>query len=334
MLTDLDDFKAINDTLGHREGDELLIEISSRFAAVLDGNDSISRLGGDEFLIVINTPHQDRDTAEQAISATAEKLLEAATEPTDLLGNARPVSTSIGIVMFNDASISASELMRMADIAMYDAKHKGKNHFSLFDHVMQNQLLDEHHLTRDLGMALSRDNEIVPWFQPKVGKDGSFTGFEALVRWNHPERGLLNPASFIEIAEKKNLIVPLGDQVLLKACQCMCEWRKRFPVDDWTMSVNISQSQLARRDFPEKVEKTLKVTGLPARALFLEVTESAIAENIENSIQQMGRLRAMGVRFSLDDFGTGYSSLSYIRQLPIDELKIDRSFVDTLLHDD
>jgi diguanylate cyclase (GGDEF)-like protein/PAS domain S-box-containing protein len=333
MLTDLDDFKSVNDTLGHRDGDELLVEISGRFADVLGDNDSISRLGGDEFLIVINTPHKDQKAAIQAVSETAQKLLSAATQPTETLGNARPISTSIGIVLFNSGSTSASELMRMADIAMYDAKHKGKNHFSVFDDVMQMQMLDEHHLTTDLNDALSRQNEIVPWFQPKVDQHGQFTGFEALARWYHPERGLLNPVSFIDLAEKKNLIVPLSDQILLQSCQHMQAWRQQFPERDWSMSVNICQKQLGMRDFPEKIAQVLAKSGLPAHALMLEITESVVAENIDDSIQQMEQLKAISVRFSLDDFGTGYSSLSYLRQLPIDELKIDKSFVDTLLKD-
>jgi diguanylate cyclase (GGDEF)-like protein/PAS domain S-box-containing protein len=333
ILTDLDDFKSVNDTLGHRDGDELLVEISGRFADVLGDNDSISRLGGDEFLIVINTPHKDQKAAIQAVSETAQKLLSAATQPTETLGNARPISTSIGIVLFNSGSTSASELMRMADIAMYDAKHKGKNHFSVFDDVMQMQMLDEHHLTTDLNDALSRQNEIVPWFQPKVDQHGQFTGFEALARWYHPERGLLNPVSFIDLAEKKNLIVPLSDQILLQSCQHMQAWRQQFPERDWSMSVNICQKQLGMRDFPEKIAQVLAKSGLPAHALMLEITESVVAENIDDSIQQMEQLKAISVRFSLDDFGTGYSSLSYLRQLPIDELKIDKSFVDTLLKD-
>jgi len=333
MLTDLDDFKAINDTLGHRDGDQLLIEISSRFANVLGDRHSISRLGGDEFLVVINTDHRDYAAALEEISHTAERLLEAAALPTDTLGNARPISTSLGFVLFNDDSTCASELMRKADIAMYDAKKRGKNHFSLFDDIMQKELVNEHQLTADLNGALSGQTEIVPWFQPKVDQTGRYIGFEALARWNHPERGLLNPVSFIALAEKKNLIVSLSDQILTKACRQMSSWREQFSMDDWTVSVNISQSQLAMSNFPEKVAQTLAETGLPASALMLEVTESVIAENIDASIQQMRQLRAMGVRLSLDDFGTGYSSLSYIRQLPIDELKIDRSFVDTLLSD-
>jgi EAL domain-containing protein (putative c-di-GMP-specific phosphodiesterase class I) len=166
-----------------------------------------------------------------------------------------------------------------------------------------------------------------------VDQQGRFTGFEALARWHHPERGLLNPGSFIELAEKKNLIVPLSQLILTQACQRMSQWREQFDIDHWTVSVNISQSQLAQGDFPDTIGRVLADTGLPAHALILEVTESVVAENIEASIRQMDRLRSIGVRFSMDDFGTGYSSLSYIRQLPINELKIDKSFVDTLLTD-
>ena len=333
MLTDLDDFKSINDTLGHRDGDQLLIEISNRFASVLGDRHAISRLGGDEFLVVINTRHQDYTAALEEVSLIAEQMLTAAAQPTDALRHASPTSTSLGLVLFNDDSISASELMRMADIAMYDAKKKGKNHFSLFDDIMQQELVEELRLTADLNRALSTEDEIVPWFQPKVDRNGRLIGFEALARWQHPERGLLNPISFIELAEKKNLMVPLSDEILFKTCRLMNSWREQFSIDDLSVSVNISQSQLAMGNFPDKVAKALAETGLPASVLILEVTESVIAENIAASIQQMGRLREMGVRFSLDDFGTGYSSLSYLRQLPIDELKIDKSFVNSLLCD-
>ncbi|MDX1538238.1 putative bifunctional diguanylate cyclase/phosphodiesterase [Arsukibacterium sp.] len=331
MLTDLDDFKSINDTLGHRDGDQLLIEISNRFANVLGDRHAISRLGGDEFLVVINTRHQDYKTALDEVSLIAEQMLTAAAQPTETLGHASPISTSLGLVLFNNDAICASELMRMADIAMYDAKKKGKNHFSLFDDIMQQELVEEHRLTADLNRALLAENEIVPWFQPKVDRNGRYIGFEALARWQHPELGLLNPVSFIGLAEKKSLIVPLSDQILLKTCRVMSNWREQFSIDELTVSVNISQSQLAMGNFPDKVAMVLAETGLPSSALILEVTESVIAENIAASIQQMRRLRAMGVRFSLDDFGTGYSSLSYVRQLPIDELKIDKSFVSTLL---
>lgn len=330
MLTDLDDFKSINDTLGHRDGDQLLVEISNRFAKVLGDHHSISRLGGDEFLVVVGTRHRLYQAALDEVISMAEQLLAAAALPSETLGHGPPISTSLGFVLFNDDSVSPSELMRMADIAMYDAKKKGKNNISLFDEVMQQELVEEHQLTADLNRALLTEGEIVPWFQPKVDCNGTFIGFEALARWHHPERGMLDPFNFIGLAERKNLIVPLSDQILVKACEQMNRWRKQFAMDNWTLSVNVSQSQLAIANFPEKVANALAQTGLPASMLMLEITETVIAESIEASIEQMEGIRTMGVRFSLDDFGTGYSSLSYLRQLPIDELKIDLSFVSTL----
>jgi EAL domain-containing protein (putative c-di-GMP-specific phosphodiesterase class I) len=223
--------------------------------------------------------------------------------------------------------------MRMADIAMYDAKHKGKNSFSLFDEAMQQRLMDEQSLTVELNAALTSSDEILPWFQSKVDQDGKLIGFEALARWQHPYHGLMNPGSFIELAERQNLMGPLSDQILLQSCRHMSQWRQQFHIDDLTVSVNISQSQLATRGFPDRVRQILLETGLPAQNLMLEITESVVAENIQHSIRQMEQLQELGVRFSMDDFGTGYSSLSYLRELPISELKIDRSFVESLLHD-
>lgn len=334
LLSDLDDFKNINDTIGHRHGDDFLVEISRHFSEALGKDKTLARLGGDEFLVVFNTFQHDRKSANEQVTKTARQLMEAARKASGTTEVSLPVSTSIGIALYNDASLSATELMRMADIAMYDAKSKGKSNFSIFDEQMQQSLLDDHNVTADLNIALGRDNEIVPWFQPKVDHEGRFTGFEALVRWNHPQRGLLNPGDFIDLAERKNLIVPMSDHVLRHACRQMHAWRQCFAIADWTVSVNISQSQLAMRDFPEKIAGILAETGLPARALILEITETVVAEDILHSIRQMELIRAAGVHFSLDDFGTGYSSLSYLRQLPINELKIDKSFVDTILHDE
>lgn len=334
LLTDLDDFKSVNDTLGHRAGDNLLIEISGRFQDSLDQTDSLSRLGGDEFLFVFNDLPSNPELALKTARDKAQVLLESASRPSITLDGSRQVSSSIGLVLYNDQSLSVSELLRRADIAMYDAKRKGKNCVSVFDEFMQQKLLDDHELIKDLTQALENNNEIVPWFQPMVNEKGAYTGFEALVRWQHPQRGLLNPGQFIELAETNNLIVPLGDLVLRQACKHMSAWREEFAIDHWTISVNVSQSQLARPDFPKKVEAILKETGLPAHVLQLEITESVVAENIYDSIEQMEQLRSIGITFSLDDFGTGFSSLSYLRQLPIDELKIDRSFVENLIYDE
>jgi diguanylate cyclase (GGDEF)-like protein/PAS domain S-box-containing protein len=332
LLSDLDDFKSVNDTLGHRFGDDLLIEIAGRFKRVLPDASDLSRLGGDEFLFILTALGDSTEKAKQKSIAIGQSLVQAAASPTETLGDTKSVSTSLGIVLFDGANIPASELMRMADIAMYDAKRKGKNRLSVFDDAMQHKLIDEHDLTRYLILAINRAGEIVPWFQPKVDQDGRWVGFEALVRWNHPERGLLPPGQFIDIAESQNLMPALGETVLTQACELMSVWRHEYPIQNWTLAVNVSQSQLAMDDFPTKVEQILARTKLPAQMLQLEITESVVAENISGCIAQMNRLRSLGVTFSLDDFGTGYSSLSYLRQLPIDELKIDKSFVETLLH--
>ncbi|MDI9246395.1 EAL domain-containing protein [Marinobacter sp. CHS3-4] len=334
MLTDLDNFKTVNDTLGHRTGDNLLIEVSNRFVDIIGDKNAISRLGGDEFLIVFITSERDRRKAIESLTDLARQLLWAASKPTDALGSARPISTSIGIVLFNNASVTASDLMRMADIAMYDAKNKGKNSYSLFDGAMQKRLLEEQSLTVELNTALRVNEEIIPWFQPKVDQDGQITGFEALARWMHPYHGLMTPGSFIELAERQNLMGVLSDRILLQSCHCMSKWREKYEIDEMTVSVNISQSQLTMRDFPERVKQILAETGLPPEALVLEITESVVAENIQHSVLQMKQLIDQGITFSMDDFGTGYSSLSYLRELPISELKIDKSFVESLLHDE
>lgn len=325
LLLDLDDFKLINDTLGHRSGDELLQELAERFRSVVADQGICARLGGDEFMIVLTRLPFNR--ALRAAITTARSLLAEINTPSLTLGVSRGVSASLGLVMFKDDTVPVSELMRRADIAMYDAKHKGKNRFSVFDEAMLRKLEEEQAITAELKAALARGEEIEPWFQAKVGPGGRITGFEALVRWRHPKRGLLGPGQFVPLAEKKNLIIMLGELVLRKACEYLRQWRETYRVGDWTVAVNISQSQLAQPGFADRVEDILREAGLPASALRLEVTESTVAQDIDVSIERMKQLKALGVAFSLDDFGTGYSSLSYLQQLPIDELKIDRSFV-------
>lgn len=334
LLMDLDNFKAVNDTLGHRAGDELLCEIATRLAQILEERDSVSRLGGDEFLMVLDHLSANPDTALSQARDVGDQILASVAKPLEAFGSAKDISTSVGIVLYQDANIPSSELMRMADIAMYDAKKSGKNCLSIFDKQMQQNLLAEEKLTVELREALSRESEIVPWLQPKVNEHGRFIGFEALVRWEHPVHGVMSPGQFITLAEGNNMIVALGDQVLLKSCEFMSALYAEFSISDLSIAVNVSQKQLSMPDFPDKVESILSKTGLPGPMLKLEITESVIAENIEQSIERMERLRRLGTQFSLDDFGTGFSSLSYLRQLPIDEVKIDRSFVESLLMDE
>jgi diguanylate cyclase (GGDEF)-like protein/PAS domain S-box-containing protein len=333
LLIDMDDFKIINDTLGHSKGDEVLVELTQRFQACLPNNATLARLGGDEFLAVVEHLSEDKAQALAAISDFSKHLLESAKLSVSALSRAAEITSSIGIVLFNDDGYSTSELIRRADIAMYDAKSKGKNIASVYGDAMHNKLIHQQDLLAELRVALTVEDQIICWYQPKVNQDGELCGYEALVRWQHPQKGLLFPGDFIELAEDNNLVCQLGEKVLYQACHTMAQWTKQYALHDCTMAVNISQQQLALADFPQTVKDALAKSGLSASHLQLEVTESALAHDIDSSIKRMLKIRAIGVTFSLDDFGTGYSSLSYLQKLPISEVKIDRSFVMNLLHD-
>lgn len=333
LLVDLDNFKIINDTLGHGCGDQVLREMASRFHRSIGSRGTLARLGGDEFLVVTRDLGRHRANAEKAAESIALGLLEAAAEPIPGLDTGAKLSASIGILLFGEDAASTNEKIRMADIAMYDAKSKGKGHVSLFNETMQKTLMEEHALVRDLSAALSADDQIAVWFQPKVDAQGQLKGFEALVRWQHPERGLLYPGQFIEIAENNSLVNALGDRVLQLACRQVAAWHQDYDLQDCPISVNISQRQLAMPGFPARVSEILAEENVPPELLQLEVTETTFAKNLDVSIERMRKIEATGVRFSLDDFGTGYSSLSYLQKLPLHEIKIDRSFVANLLDD-
>jgi diguanylate cyclase (GGDEF)-like protein/PAS domain S-box-containing protein len=333
LLIDIDDFKSINDTLGHWIGDEILVSVADRFKREVRFNGRIARLGGDEFLVVLHDLGVDRGEAVKIAELVADRLLARTLEPFADLEAGVKLSASIGVLVFDGEAESTSDLVRKADIAMYDAKTKGKGRKSFFDDPMQQALLKDHALVRDLTLALEAGDQITAWFQPKVNRHGSICGLEALVRWHHPEQGLLTPWHFIETAERNNLIAGLGDKVLLYACQQMALWHDKLDMLDCPVSVNISQKQLAMQDFPERVAAILNTTRLPPELLKLEVTESTFAENIQISIERMLQIQALGVQFSLDDFGTGYSSLSYLQRLPLSEIKIDQSFVASMNED-
>lgn len=333
VLIDMDDFKIINDTLGHVKGDEVLTEVTKSFQRCLPEHTTLARLGGDEFLVVIEHLSKDSNQAMTDVYAVAEDLLAAAKISVDVLSRSIAITSSIGIVLFNDDRYSTSELIRRADIAMYDAKSQGKNIVSVYGDAMHTTLIEKQNLLAELRSALDAEDQIVCWYQPKVDAQEQLKGYEALVRWNHSHRGLLSPAHFIQLAEDNNLICRLGKKVLYQACKVMAQWIEEFNIHDCTMAVNISQQQLALADFPNTVRDALMSSGLSAERLQLEVTESALAQDIVLSVKQMRKIKDIGVSFSLDDFGTGYSSLSYLQKLPISEVKIDRSFVVSLLHD-
>jgi diguanylate cyclase (GGDEF)-like protein len=332
---DLDDFKAINDAQGHPAGDALLRAVAARLDALTRGNELLARVDGDSFAVLL-----EGDSREDEAARVAQRMTVALSEPFDVGGEAYVVQGSIGIAMGgtdgapgpagDDADLI---VLRDAELAMYEAKRIPGNSIEYFAPSMHESARDRLALTADLRRALELD-ELHLVYQPIVDlESGTALGYEALVRWNHPERGALSPADFIPLAETTGLIVPLGGWVLREACRQMQEWQA-----DWTerryISVNVASQQLAAGIFPDQVRDALAASGLPAEQLLLEVTESSLIENIDAALHQMAEVRALGARFALDDFGTGYSSLSYLRQFRVDVVKVDKSFIDDVIDAD
>jgi diguanylate cyclase (GGDEF)-like protein len=328
LFIDLDDFKAVNDTLGHSAGDQLLIGVADRLRNSLRRPDTAARLGGDEFAVLI----EDIDTPSEA-EAVAERIFAALVEPFAIAGQSVTVHASIGVAISDDATDSASRLMRHADVAMYAAKGAGKHRHVLFISGMEAEIVARHRLRADLERAIAAD-EFGVHYQPIFDmSDGRLTAIEALVRWRHPTRGMVAPDDFISTAEETGVILALGTRVLRKACEETKAWRERFPTAQplW-VSVNISARQLQQPGFVEEVLDVVRESGLPPTALVLELTESMVLDdaNAPASIAKLEALKRTGIRIAIDDFGTGYSSLSYLRRLPVDILKIAKPFVDDL----
>jgi diguanylate cyclase (GGDEF)-like protein/PAS domain S-box-containing protein len=328
MLIDLDGFKDVNDTLGHEAGDDLLKVVAQRLQQTLRDADSISRLGGDEFVIVVETAGDEWNAR-----TVAGRVVEAIREPISLGNSEVVVSGSVGLVIANaslDNSLDASAMLRKADIAMYRAKTAGRDRVEVFSDEMEDRIRKRFELLDDLRRAII-DRELIAWYQPIIDvASGRLTSFEALVRWIHPVRGIIPPLDFVELAEGSGVIHELGASVLDQAVKQISTWRNEGNVDEnVTMSVNVSVRQLLSLSFVDIVQNTLTQHGLPAHLLHLELTESVFADRVAVTGPLL-RLREIGVRVSIDDFGTGYSSLSYLRDLPIDCLKIDRSFVQGL----
>ncbi len=320
MFCDLDGFKAINDAYGHQLGDRLLVEMSQRVAGLLRAQDTFARLGGDEFVIVFQI-EEPEDAA-----VVAERILACVAEPFHIDALELQVSTSIGIALYPDDASSERELMAHADAAMYHTKETGRNGYTFFTESLQVTANRQLRLLQDLRRAIPR-GELVLHYQPKFLAAGSdIIGAEALVRWQHPELGLLSPDTFIPMAERSGLILPLGEWVLDAACAQLRAWHDAGH-DSWTMSVNLSPVQFASSNLLDTVRETLARHQLEARFLTLEVTETTAMKDVEASLLILHGLTAMGVHISIDDFGTGYSSLLYLKRMPATELKIDRAFV-------
>jgi diguanylate cyclase (GGDEF)-like protein/PAS domain S-box-containing protein len=323
LFLDLDRFKVINDSLGHQIGDELLVAIARRLEACLRPGDLVARLGGDEFAVIVDHLKQVRDAAQ-----AAERIQKEMAIPFNLHGQEVFASASIGITLSLTPYERAEDFLRNADTAMYRAKDQGRGRYELFDTGMHADAVAMMQLENDLRRALSRD-EFRIYYQPIISlEDWRISGFEALLRWQHAQQGLISPLEFIPMAEETGLIILIDQWVLREACRQLQTWQKQFPSDPpLSISVNLSGKQFAQTDLIERIEGILKEVGIAAGSLKVEITESAIIENTESATEKLKQLKELGIRVSLDDFGTGYSSLSYLHRFPVDTLKIDRSFV-------
>jgi diguanylate cyclase (GGDEF)-like protein/PAS domain S-box-containing protein len=324
MFLDLDDFKTINDSLGHASGDLVLFEVARRLRASLRRGDTAARLGGDEFGIMLE-PEAQHD-----VPGVAERILEVLTPPLVVQEKEVSLAASIGIAVSSGPDDSAEEMLRNADVAMYAAKAHGKGRYEIFEPRMHHSAVERLELQADLKHAID-NGELFLHYQPVVSlSDGTIAAVEALVRWQHPRRGVVAPAGFIGVAEESGLIVPLGRWVLAEACRQAKEWRAVRPSDPISVSVNVSAAELRREDFVDHLASVLDATGLDPGLLVLELTESTLMRDADGSGKRLRALRQLGVRLAMDDFGTGYSSLSYLKKFPMDVLKIDSSFVQGL----
>ncbi|KAF0164489.1 MAG: PAS/PAC sensor-containing diguanylate cyclase/phosphodiesterase [Rhodocyclaceae bacterium] len=338
MLIDLDNFKALNDTMGHAVGDSLLIEVAARLDTCVRDGDTVARLGGDEFVVIIGDIEGEELAAIKA-ERVAEKIQEKlgksyvldVTVDGEKTGECfHTCTSSIGIALFRDQSVSIDELLKRADTAMYQAKDSGRNTLRFFDPEMQAAVEARVALEKDMRKAIT-ERQFVLYYQPQVDSSGRVTGAEALVRWNHPERGLIEPADFIPLAEETGLILPLGHWVLDKACRQLAAWAKSKATEHLILSVNVSARQFNLPSFVDDVLALVDANGVLPNKLKLELTESLMLESAKDIIARMTALKVRNIGFSIDDFGTGYSSLAYLKQLPLDQLKIDQSFVKDIL---
>jgi diguanylate cyclase (GGDEF)-like protein/PAS domain S-box-containing protein len=330
LFIDLDNFKTLNDTLGHEQGDQLLRQVGERLLACVRTSDTVARFGGDEFMVMVEDLGQNSHEAATSARCTGEKILAALNRPYRLRDAVHFSSPSIGITLFSELHADVGEQLKRADLALYQAKAAGRNTLRFFDPDMQVAISARAALEADLRQGLERD-EFLLHYQPQVDGNGYPTGAEVLVRWRHPRRGLVSPAQFIPLAEETGLILPLGQWVLESACTQLASWGKRPDTAGLTMAVNVSARQFRHPDFVRQVLAVLERSGANPRRLKLELTEGLLIDNVEDTVAKMIALKEQGVGFALDDFGTGYSSLAYLKRLPLDQLKIDQSFVRDVL---
>ena len=333
LFIDLDHFKNINDTRGHNMGDLLLKEVAQRLVASVREMDTVARLGGDEFMVMLENLGDDLDSAARQAKVVSEKILRRINQPYVLgVSELHHSTASIGIALFSPNELSVDELIKQADVAMYQAKDAGRNLMRFFDAEMQVRLNERAAMEADLREGIEK-GQFVLHYQPQVDSAGAVLAAEALVRWVHPQRGLVEPGQFIPLAEEAGLIGELGKWVLVTTCVQLARWAAQPRMSQLVLSVNVSSHQFSQADFVDQVTQVLLQTGADPRRLKLELTESIMIRNVDDVMAKMNALKAQGIGFSLDDFGTGYSSLSYLKRLPMDELKIDQGFVRDILLD-
>lgn len=330
LFIDIDNFKQINDTLGHYVGDQLLQHLARLMGQMLRETDTLARLGSDEFAVLIEGLGKSREHTAELAENIAQKLQDMISQPMTVRDDSLSVTASIGITVVSDHTSTVDDYLQQADMALFQAKSSGRCALSFFDPTMQAELLARVRLENELRQALANE-EWQLYFQPQVDQDGRCIGVEGLLRWQHPERGLVMPGVFIPLLESTELINPVGDWVLEAACQQLAQWAHQPGFAELSVAVNVSPLQFRQVDFVNKVESILQRTGAPSHKLKLEVTESLFVEERDDAREKMLQLKQQGVRFALDDYGTGYSSLAYLAHLPLDQLKIDQSFVQQVI---
>lgn len=326
LFIDLDNFKVLNDTRGHDVGDMLLIEVSARLKSCVRAEDTVARLGGDEFVVILEQLSDDVEQATLQAALVGEKIRKELGRPYLIKDFDHYSTPSIGINMFHGEEMTVDELLKRADTAMYQAKQAGRNAVRFFDPAMQSAMEARAKLEDDLRFALESD-QFKLLLQMQVNESNQIIGAEALIRWEHPEQGLIYPSQFVPFAEESLLILPIGQWVLETACAQLLEWQSNPLTLDLNIAINVSARQFRQADFVEQVRSTLAKFDISPSKLKLELTESLVFDNIADSIKKMRELRAIGIQFAMDDFGTGYASLIYLKSLPLSQIKIDRSFV-------
>lgn len=332
LFIDLDDFKTLNETLGHEAGDLLLQTAARRLASCLREVDTVARMGGDEFVVMLDQLETNIDEATVQTETVGGKIIDALNQPYNINGQQYFNTPTLGATLFNGITDKADEVLKRADIAMYQAKSAGKNCLRFFDQHIQASLLQKARLEEDLRRA-TKEKQFELYYQPQIDRSGNVTGAEALIRWHHPLRGFVSPMEFIPLAEDTGMIIDIGRWVLNTACEQLAEWSKSTKTAQLNLAVNVSVRQFQQQDFVLEVLQACRNAGADPYRLKLELTESMLANDVDDVITKMRQLREQGVNFSLDDFGTGFSSLSFLKLLPLNQLKIDKSFVRDVLTD-